>query len=167
MTKYFILFAAIVILAAQCAKADVVDRTVVQQICKNTGFSDCKLVNALAKYESGYKPKKFNPEKTGSMGLLQIQCGTAKMLGYKDCNKLYDIRHNILVGVHYLRDIRARHKIKDVRTWLAAYNAGKPYICKFYNPGFCNPGEFYNQQYVDEVYAIYQSLDGAQNVTGL
>ena len=140
------------------AQAETVTESTVYQICEEKGFSDCKLVNAIAKWESKYYVRKFNPEKTGSMGLMQIQCGTAKMLGYTNCSKLYNPRHNIKVGIEYLEKIKKVNNIKNVRTWLAAYNAGKPIVCKYDNPGFCKPGQFYNQGYVNEVYALYKSM---------
>lgn len=142
----------------------IVDETVVYQVCKEQGFSDCKLVNALAKYESGYESRKFVAEKTGSMGLMQIQCGTAKMMGVKDCNKLYQPRYNLMVGMQYLESVRKRHNIKNVRTWLAAWNAGQPIICKDHNPGFCKPGQFYNQGFVNDVYAIYQQMEDSDAI---
>jgi membrane-bound lytic murein transglycosylase MltF len=153
------------IYAFQNAEAKQISPTTVSQICKDIGFSNCKLIKALVQYESGFNTKAYNSEKTGSFGLVQIQCGTAKWMAdelkkpeFRDCRKLYEPQHNIKVAVAYLRWIRNQYNISDTKTWLAAYNYGKPLICKFYNPGFCNPGEFYNQAYVDAVHDIYAQL---------
>ena len=147
------------------AYAAKVDESTVYKVCKEKGFSDCKLVNALAKHERGYNARKFNPEKTGSMGLMQIQCGTAKMIGYRNCKQLFNASHNLAVGMDYLDRIKKENNIKNVRTWLAAWNAGAPIVCKKYNEGKCKPGQFINQAYVNEVYAVYKNMKEPTDVT--
>ena len=149
----------VLLILSTSAYSATIDKSRVNEICKEKGFSNCTLINAIAQHESKYNPRKYNPEKTGSMGLLQIQCGTAKMIGYKNCKKLYQPEHNITVGIDYLRHIRKENNIKGVKTWLAAWNAGTPIVCKKYNPGKCNPGQFINQSYVDTVYAIYKEME--------
>lgn len=128
----------------------------VYRICKDKNFKDCSLIVALAKAESNFNPAHFNPEKTGSVGLLQIQCGTAKWLGYNDCKKLYNPNHNIYVGIKYLFYLMQSHEIKNIKYLISAWNAGRPIVCKFDNPGRCAPGQFFNQEYVDKVYDYYK-----------
>lgn len=129
----------------------------VYKICKNKNFSNCNLIIALAKIESNFNAQSFNPEKTGSFGLLQIQCGTAKWMGHNNCKKLYDPSYNIQVGIKYLNYLENSFNPENIKTLIAAWNAGKPIVCKYNNPGFCKPGEFYNQAYVEKVYEVYKA----------
>lgn len=128
--------------------------------CNQHGFSDCNLLMAIAKHESNFNALKFNPEKSGSYGMFQIQCSTARdVLKYKiKCNDLFNYKLNTKIAIHYLLYVEKTHKIFDIPTWLAAYNAGKPIKCTKKNIGKCVAGEFYNQSYVDAVYKIYKQL---------
>jgi soluble lytic murein transglycosylase-like protein len=130
----------------------------VRSICKKYSFTDCRLLEALVKVESDYNARSYNPEKTGSIGLMQIQCATAKWMGFKDCKKLFKPSSNIYVGIKYLKFLKNLHKIEDIKTWVASWNAGKPIICKYYNKNKCKPGQFYNQRYVNKVMEAYAVL---------
>lgn len=155
MKQFLILLSFICVVA----HAGTVTKTSVQDICKKNGFSNCKLVQALVAVESRYNYKLHNPEKTGSYGLMQVQCGTARWIGFKNCMELFKPEHNLKVGIEYLKLIRKMHGINDIKTWIAAWNAGRPIVCKHHNPGYCKPGEFYNQAYVNEVYRVYASTE--------
>jgi soluble lytic murein transglycosylase-like protein len=134
----------------------IIEKEDIYKICKSKNFYDCNLIIALAEVESNFNAKSYNPEKTGSFGLLQIQCGTAKWMGHNNCKKLYDPLHNIKVGILYLDFLQENHNIINVQTLIAAWNAGRPIVCKHNNPGFCKPGQFYNQAYVNKVYELYK-----------
>lgn len=138
------------------AFATTLSETDVYKICKDKNFKDCSLIVALAKAESNLNAAQYNPEKTGSVGLLQIQCGTAKWLGYNDCKKLYNPHHNVDVGIKYLFYLMDSYNIRNVKYLIAAWNAGRPIVCKFNNPGRCTAGQFFNQEYVDKVYDYYK-----------
>lgn len=102
----------------------------------------CQLISALIKQESGSNPYAFNPEKTGSYGLLQIQCATAKRLGLKEkCEVLYNPHINLHYGIKLISHLKSRYKnTKDI---IAAYNAGRVIVRK---------GDYINSEYVDQVY---------------
>jgi len=137
--------------------SETVEKEYVYKICKSKNFYDCNLIIALAEVESNFNTKSYNPEKTGSFGLLQIQCGTAKWMGHNDCKKLYDPLHNIKIGILYLSFLQENQNITNTKALIAAWNAGRPIICQYDNPGFCKPGQFYNQAYVDKVYEFYKA----------
>ena len=120
---------------------------------------NCGLMAAFAKVETHYRSHMFNPEKTGSYGLLQIQCSTARMIGLKySCEQLFDPKINMRFGMRYIIYLRKVHNISNPRELIAAWNAGSPIVCKDYNPGKCYPGEFINQEYVWKVYRHYKYL---------
>lgn len=128
----------------------------INKYCNYYEFDDCNLVKSIIKNESNFNPKAFNPEKSGSYGLMQVQCTTAKMMGLKySCNQLYDAQINIRFGILYLKYLKKKHEITEIKSLIAGYNAGKPLICKNYNPGKCYPGEYINQLYVWNVYRHY------------
>lgn len=137
--------------------SETVNKENIYKICKSKSFHDCNLIIALAETESNFNTKSYNPEKTGSFGLLQIQCGTAKWMGQQDCSKLYNPYYNIKIGILYLQFLKESYGINNIKTLIAAWNAGRPIVCKFNNPGFCKPGQFYNQTYVDKVYELYSA----------
>ena len=79
-----------------------------------------------------YQESRFDPQANsfaGARGLLQVLPRTAKELGYRDADGLYDPATGIEVGVRYLDWTRDRFAVTlpvDERLWfsLAAYNAG-------------------------------------------
>ena len=118
--------------------AQLVDREAMKQDV------DKRLVRAIIKVESDWNPQAFNPEGTGSFGLMQIQCSTAEFMGFSgNCRALFDPRVNLIYGVKYVRWQLDRYG--DMPKAIAAYNAGT---------AFSNPdGTFRNQRYVDKVLA--------------
>lgn len=125
----------------------------VYQLCKSQNVKvDCDLVVAIAFAESSFIPTKYNPE--GSYGLMQVQCGTARFLGYKgSCVELMKPVVNMYYAVRYLQyQARRFPKITDQ---IASYNSGTPIVCRDYNPGHCYPGQYFNNYYVKRVLGYY------------
>jgi len=144
----------------------------IEKICKHyktkVEFRDfkysCNLILSLAFVESRYKPYVFNPEKTGSYGLMQIQCDTAKMVGLKyNCDQLFDPPVNIRFGMKYLLWLKKTRYTPTIRYLIASWNAGKAYICKNLNVNekgevLCYPNQFINEKYTRAVYDHYNYL---------
>ena len=105
----------------------------------------CALVEAIIEQESNFNPKAFNPEKTGSYGLMQVQCDTARRLGMKgNCSQLFDSYNNMYYGLQLLLHLEKRYSlITDI---VAAYNAGR--VIK-------NNGQYINELYVKSVMGKY------------
>lgn len=78
------------------------------------------LVKSLIRQESAFSTKALSPAK--AMGLMQIIPSTARILGLKNRNKLYDPETNITVGTRYFRQLV--QKFGSIELALAAYNAG-------------------------------------------
>lgn len=104
----------------------------------------CALVMAIIERESSFRPHAFNQEKSGSFGLMQIQCDTAKNLGTKNCQNLFNPYYNIKIGLKLLADLETRHD--EIDDLIAAYNAGR--VIKKKN-------EYINQNYVNFVKSSY------------
>ena len=163
----------------------------VLRICKNTctvrengkcvsrGYDDCTLVSALIFKESKYNSKAFNPEVTGSYGLMQVQCATARYMGLKfSCEQLYSPVINIRFGILYLINLRKKLKNSSVEDLISAYNAGlkktiffdmnlyEPFKCKkrreFRWHGapkvVCYQDEYINEEYVWFTHRYYKHL---------
>ena len=163
------------------AAADTLSHKDVLSICKKTcikamngkcisrGYRDCNLVSAIIKKESGYDTEAYNPEVTGSYGLMQIQCATAKRMGLKySCEQLFNPAINIRFGILYLINLEKKLGEYVVSDVLSAYNAGLkkkiidgykiylPIRCKRYRKFqwhgspqvICYPGEYINEEYV-------------------
>lgn len=106
---------------------------------------DSGLLDALVATESGYNPKARSS--AGAMGLTQLMPGTARGLGVSDP---FDPWQNLSGGARYLSQMI--RKFGDVRTALAAYNAG---------PGAVEraggiPRYAETQAYVEKVMRLYQ-----------
>jgi len=84
---------------------------------------DPKLVHAVIRVESGYKPTARS--RAGAMGMMQLMPGTARDL---DVANPYDAAANIEGGVRYLRQLLDRF---ELRLALAAYNAGAATVERF------------------------------------
>lgn len=128
-------------------------------------FKDnCVIIASIVRAESSFKVESYNPEKSGSYGLMQIQCSTAKHMGLKySCEQLFDPKINIRFGMKYLAWLRKNRKIKSVQDLIASWNAGAPYICKKININIssqvlCYPGEYINYNYVMKVFRRYRYL---------
>lgn len=126
------------------------------QACRTSYKGDCDLVSAIAYVESRHNPKALNsPE--GSYGLMQIRCSTARLMGFTGiCSDLFNPKVNIKFAGKYIDYLSSKYTTTtDI---IAAYNSGKPIICKNYNPGKCKAGQYYNQAYVDKVFSRYVSI---------
>lgn len=148
--------------------------------CIDRGYKDCNLVSAIINKESSYNEKAFNPEVSGSYGLMQVQCTTAKLLGLKySCDQLYSPTINIRFGVLFLLNLEKKLKQFKVDDILSTYNAGLKKIAdKVYRPIKCSryrtfnwhgapevkcyPGEYINQEYVWHVSRHYKYLSKEQ-----
>ncbi|MFQ3587986.1 MAG: lytic transglycosylase domain-containing protein [Fimbriimonadaceae bacterium] len=107
---------------------------------------DPGLLDAVVAVESSYDPNARS--RAGAMGLAQLMPATAAELGVRNP---FDPAENLFGGARYLSQMLAR--FGDVRTALAAYNAG---------PGAVEraggiPDYRETQRYVDRVLEIYQA----------
>jgi soluble lytic murein transglycosylase-like protein len=96
---------------------DIIDRVAAEQ-----GVS-ARLVHAVIKVESGYRPDARSPK--GAMGLMQLMPGTARQ--YAVANP-YEARSNIEGGIKYLRTLLDRFELPLA---IAAYNAGEAAVLRF------------------------------------
>jgi hypothetical protein len=97
--------------------------------CKHYQYKNCALVQALVKTESSYNPNAFVDEKSGSYGLMMIQCDTAKDPRLESplkfgCDQLFNPQINIRYGVMYLKMLEEKLVIFHIKDLIAAYNAG-------------------------------------------
>jgi len=136
----------------------------IDSLCNKYEFSNCLLVESIIHTESRGNPLTYNPEKSGSYGLMQIQLSTARHLGLRySKEQLFDPEINIRFGIKLLKRIQKRYsKLKDI---IAAWNAGSVRKCKDYNEFvwggklfYCYPGEYINQGYVIKVMRHYSYL---------
>ncbi len=79
---------------------------------------DPKLAHAVVRVESNYKPRAVSPK--GARGLMQLMPATAQQYGVDDS---FNPEENLEAGLRHLRGLLDRYR-NDVRTALAAYNAG-------------------------------------------
>jgi soluble lytic murein transglycosylase-like protein len=116
---------------------------------------DCNLVTAIAFVESSYNPRAYNPE--GSYGVMQVQCSTARYIGLSSaCENLFKLKTGLKFGMRYIQYLKNKYTTKE--DIIASYNAGRPIICRNFNAGHCNAGEYYNQTYVNKVIDTYLKL---------
>lgn len=126
----------------------------IEKWCEYYKYKDCELVKSIIWKESAFNPSVYNDEKTGSYGLMQIQCSTAKMMGLKyGCDQLFDPQINVRFGILYLNWLKENKPIKTIPDLFAAYNAGSVIVCsnKNYNSNgklLCYPNEYINYDYV-------------------
>ncbi|MBE5742388.1 MAG: lytic transglycosylase domain-containing protein [Clostridiales bacterium] len=96
----------------------------VYSVCENTKI-DTSLIFAIIKTESSFKKDKISPK--GAVGLMQIMPDTAEYISKVffggNAYNLHSPKDNILYGVTYL--IYLTEKFEDIKTALAAYNAGE------------------------------------------
>jgi hypothetical protein len=86
---------------------------------------DPKLAHAVVRVESNYKPRAVSPK--GAKGLMQLMPATAQQYGVEDS---FDPEENLEAGLRHLRGLLDRYR-NDVRTALAAYNAGVYAVAKY------------------------------------
>ena len=85
------MFKYIIILFILCLNTHAkVNTSEIDKACVRYNAIDCDLVKAIVWHESNNNELAFNPERSGSYGLGQVQCTTAKMLGLKySCDQLF------------------------------------------------------------------------------
>lgn len=83
-----------------------------------------KLVQSVAKVESGFDSKAVSPK--GAIGVMQLMPETARHLGADP----HDLAQNIDAGARLLRDLLLKYD-GDVIKALAAYNAGEAAVDRF------------------------------------
>ncbi len=83
-----------------------------------------ELVAAVIEAESDFRPRLISEK--NAQGLMQIVPSTGELLGV---HNLFDPEQNIVAGTKYLRYLIDR--FGNLRTALAAYNAGEGNIEKF------------------------------------
>jgi soluble lytic murein transglycosylase-like protein len=86
---------------------------------------DVKLAQAVVKVESNYQPHAISPK--GAKGLMQLMPSVAEQYAVSDP---FDPAENLDAGLRHLRGLLDRFK-NDVRTALAAYNAGLFAVAKY------------------------------------
>jgi len=84
---------------------------------------DLKLAHAVIQVESNYEPEARSPK--GAMGLMQIMPAVAQEFAV---THPFDPEENLNAGLRYLRGLLDKF---DVRTALAAYNAGAAAVARY------------------------------------
>jgi soluble lytic murein transglycosylase-like protein len=87
-----------------------------------------KIIKAIIAVESS--GNNYAKHKDGSYGLMQLQYGTAQVMGYKGSREgLFDPETNISIGVKYFRYLL--DMLKDENIALDAYNRGWGNVKKY------------------------------------
>ncbi|MGC0154964.1 lytic transglycosylase domain-containing protein [Chromobacterium vaccinii] len=107
---------------------------------------DPKLLHAIIKVESGYRPQAVSSK--GARGLMQVMPETGKRFGYTD---LMDPENNLRAGASYLKWL-LNHFENDLELAIAGYNAGEGAVRKH---GRKIPPYPETQNYVKKVMASY------------
>jgi hypothetical protein len=97
-------------------------RLLVDRLAAHYGV-DLKLAHAVVKVESNYEPNAVSPK--GAMGLMQIMPMVAQAYAV---DNPFDPEKNVDAGMRVLRALLDRF---DVRTALAAYNAGLAAVVRY------------------------------------
>lgn len=147
-------------------------------IARHGGRVSSALVRAVIGAESGFNPKAYRAEPAigdASRGLMQLLLKTARGLGYQGtADGLYDPATNIDLGVRFLSEL-VTAKGGDIQAAISAYNNGngkrataQTKVCLARDAaGKCvsyytaQPGQFFNQPYVDKVLALAEYFGGA------
>jgi hypothetical protein len=107
----------------QLTELQIIDQNVQRAAAKYDLSPD--LIRGVIRAESNFKAKAVSS--AGAQGLMQLMPATAKELGVKNS---FDIAQNIDGGTKYLRKMLDRFG-GNVRTALAAYNAGPGTVIKY------------------------------------
>jgi soluble lytic murein transglycosylase-like protein len=83
------------------------------------------LVRAVIQVESDFNPRLVSNK--GARGLMQLMPETERQYGVRN---VFDPEDNIRAGIHNLADLLERHR-GDLRSVLAAYNAGEGAVAKY------------------------------------
>jgi soluble lytic murein transglycosylase-like protein len=89
---------------------------------------DPALVHAVVQAESNYRPTAQS--QVGARGLMQVMPSTARDLGVRSAQMLFDPQANLEAGVKYLKFLLQRFN-GDLVNALAAYNAGPGAVRKY------------------------------------
>ena len=108
---------------------------------------DSKLVAAVIKVESDFRPHAISPK--GAQGLMQLMPATAKQYKLKDA---FDPESNIDAGVRHLSGLLNRYAGEPAMA-LAAYNAGAGTVKRY---GGIPPYPE-TQEYIGKVIGLYQA----------
>lgn len=111
-------------------------------------YLDPKLVEAVVRVESNFKPQAVSPK--GAMGLMQVMPSTADECGIPNA---YHAVSNLMGACECLRKLINRYQ-GDLRLALAAYNAGPGHVDRYNGvPPFRE-----TRDYVQRVMAVYRKL---------
>lgn len=114
---------------------------------------DPSLIISVIKAESDGNPDAIS--QAGAKGLMQLIDSTATELGVTDS---FDPEENIMAGSRYLKDMLNR--FGDMRTALAAYNAGPGNVMRYNGmPPFEE-----TQKYVDKVIDTLNTISGSNTM---
>jgi soluble lytic murein transglycosylase-like protein len=109
---------------------------------------DPKLVAAIIRVESNFKPRAVSPK--GAMGLMQVMPKTAEA---SDITAPYHTVNNLMGACEYLRSLINRYR-GNLKLALAAYNAGPGNVERHGGiPPFTE-----TRQYVRKVLGFYDEL---------
>jgi soluble lytic murein transglycosylase-like protein len=98
-------------------------RALVDRLAARYGV-DSRLAHAVVTVESNYEPRAVSPK--GAKGLMQLMPSVAQDYALDDP---FDPEKNVDTGLRYLRGLL--DKYEDVKTALAAYNAGPAAVARY------------------------------------
>lgn len=128
--KSVLLLVLLTLVSCGMANARVVSTEEILTWSAEHQYDKSLLVAALAKHESKYDSMEYNPEKSGSYGLMQIQCDTAKTPAFErqalkgKCDQLYIPEVNIKYGILWLKYVESNLQVPNLRNIISSYNAG-------------------------------------------
>lgn len=137
-------------------KSEVIKDCDIVRQAKSYGAINPTLVLAISQVESSGNSKVVSRQgRLVHYGIMQMQLGTARMLGFHGKpSDLLQWKLNLQYGVSYLNEKLKKYHSKE--SAVAAYNAGAAFPCKRSHHGKCKLGHFVNQGYVDLVMSQYK-----------